>query len=198
MKKVVLSEGALASCCWWRPVQGILGGQWRRAVDQLSVLAELVSRSGFSLGRTGPSCRRWQKSPYLARAGARGGSRERKKGQFFAVVSRFMISRHRSSSEARTLSHLRIVWTMVTQPLGVLKPICTGCNRRVIALATVASRDLALRCCRVSPTATARCLSSFFSRAAWVLVFREDAHHIMQGAGEFVPPRHSGCAVAKP
>ena len=113
------------------------------------------------------------------------------------VVSRFMITRHRSSSEARTLSHLRIVWTMVTQPLGVPKPICTGCSRRVIALATVASKDLALRRCRVSPTATALCWSSFFSKAAWVLVFREDAHHIMQGVGEFVTPRHSGCAVGE-
>ena len=60
--------------------------------------------------------------------------------------------------------HLRAEWTAASHPLVVQKLSCAGCRPGVMFLVTVASCAFAVRRLQVSPTATERCLSSFFQR----------------------------------
>ena len=92
-----------------------------------------------------------------------------------------------------------------SHPCGGPEPHLRGMQVGVFSLVTVASRGLAVRRDRVSPTATGPCLASYFFSAASEalaiqemlgagdLVEREDALCSLQGSEEFVSvPRDQG------
>ena len=85
--------------------------------------------------------------------------------------------------------HLRVEWTTASHQLVVPKPSCAGRRPGVMFLVTVASCAFAVRRLKDSPTATERCLSSFFFNAA-------SEKPLIQGSGTVVRGMQLSCCTA--